>query len=437
MNRPALLCLALATGCGSVTSSGNDNPPPIIEAISPDRAGIAGGTTVTVSGSGFTSNDAGENHVVVGTLVAGDVEAVDDSTLTFTAPAGAEPDALLDVIVFNENGYAMLPAALRYNLEPIATTVSPDHGHPDGGGTVTIVGQGFQAHDAGQARVTIGGVEASSVEVISDTELTAEIPPAGDDALPFARLEVRVENGNGAAVIPGGFRYSGPGLLLSERRSSRLLYVDPSSSPLRIEHVADLIEPVHGMAIAADGTVYAVNRCRNTPQFLGRLDPFTGTFEAIGPLQDAAGSAGRITDIHFDGEELVGHSQQHRRLARIDPATGLFTVVGATPDGTGTGASVAPRDASTMYLVQYTTGTLHTISLADSTVGNIVALSGLPGSSQIVGLTRAGSQLFGVTRDGEGGGSTLFRLNPGTGVLTSVGQIPNPIAAIAPTPPSF
>ena len=436
MNRPALLCLALAAGCGSVTNSGNDNPPPIIEAISPDRAGITGRTIVTVSGSGFTSNDAGENHVVVGTLVAGDVEAVDDSTLTFSAPAGAEPDALLDVIVFNENGFAMLPDALRYNLEPVAMAISPDHGHPDGGGTVTIVGQGFQAHDAGAPRVTIGGVEASSVEVISDTELTAEIPPA-DDALPFARLEVRVENGNGAAVIAGGFRYSGPGLLLSERRTARLLYADPSSSPLRIEHVADLIEPIHGMAIAADGTIYAAERCRNSPQFLGTLEPFTGRFQVIGPLQDASGATGRITDIHFDGEDLVGHSQQHRRLVRIDPATGTFSLVGAAVDGTERGASVAPRDAATMYLVQTTTGTLQTISLADSTVGNLIALSGMLGSSEIVGLTRAGSQLFGITRDAPGGGSALFRVNPSTGVLTTVGLSPTPIAAIAPTPPTF
>jgi hypothetical protein len=57
---------------------------------------------------------------------------------------------------------------------PAVTGVSPDNGPTIGGTKVTIIGE----HLAGTTKVSFGGLEATSFEVVSAEEITAVTPPA-------------------------------------------------------------------------------------------------------------------------------------------------------------------------------------------------------------------------------------------------------------------
>jgi hypothetical protein len=74
---------------------------------------------------------------------------------------------------------------------PVVTTISPTSGDKDGGTPVTITGTGF----TGTTSVTFGGVLATSVIVLSDTEITC-VAPAG----PAGPVNVVVTNSSGSST---------------------------------------------------------------------------------------------------------------------------------------------------------------------------------------------------------------------------------------------
>src|SRR5262245_20544901 len=126
MKRSRALALMVVAACGDVTSNGNSNPPPLITEVSPGRGGVPGGHTITLNGAGFPDNNAGEGPFVGGIPEATDVVAEDDSTLTFKLPPGPAPDAVVDLVVFNNNGFAVMPDAVQYNPLPTLTAVTPN-----------------------------------------------------------------------------------------------------------------------------------------------------------------------------------------------------------------------------------------------------------------------------------------------------------------------
>jgi IPT/TIG domain len=78
------------------------------------------------------------------------------------------------------------------------SSVSPKSGPVSGGTAITITGTGFSADPV----VTVGGVAATDVTVVSATEITAVTPAHAAGA-----ADVRVTSGGSTAVDPGGFTY--------------------------------------------------------------------------------------------------------------------------------------------------------------------------------------------------------------------------------------
>lgn len=106
-NATASYSLAVA-GCGSV----------VITGVVPNAGPTAGGTAVTIKGSGFLANPAFK----VGGTPATNIALVDEGTITATTPAGAAGAA--DVVVTNTDTTTdTLPAGFLY-VPPTATTVS-------------------------------------------------------------------------------------------------------------------------------------------------------------------------------------------------------------------------------------------------------------------------------------------------------------------------
>ncbi len=182
--------LADATSCGTslAQASGSGTfgslPAPRVTAVSPVAGPASGGTTVTITGTGFTtvtSVDFGG----VSVSFTHDPSAI-DTELTATAPPGPA-GTTVDVTVTSVCGSAASatptscggsgasPADhFAYLPLPAVTGVSPSAGVVGGGTTVTISGTGFTT----AIGVSFGTVPATSFQVVSDQEVMA-VSPAG------------------------------------------------------------------------------------------------------------------------------------------------------------------------------------------------------------------------------------------------------------------
>src|SRR5581483_4543644 len=148
----------------------------------------AGGTTVTVTGTGFLT----ATGVTFGGTPGTSLNVVSDSSLSVVAPAGS---GTVDVVVANSTGSSPTSAAddFPYDGTPMVTGVSPGAGKAAGGTTVTVTGTGFLTATG----VTFGGVAGTSLDVTSDGTLTV-VAPAGSGT-----VDVVVANTTGASPTSG------------------------------------------------------------------------------------------------------------------------------------------------------------------------------------------------------------------------------------------
>jgi hypothetical protein len=98
---------------GFATDSGafTYNPLPLALAIAPPGGPVAGGTTITITGQGFSNFNAGPVAVTIGSAAATNVTVVSDQLLTAVTgaqPASVPPFTPLDVVVTDANGSATL-----------------------------------------------------------------------------------------------------------------------------------------------------------------------------------------------------------------------------------------------------------------------------------------------------------------------------------------
>ncbi len=139
-----------------------------VTGVSPSAGPLAGGTTVTIAGTGFT----GATAVDFGTLAASNLDVVSASEITVTSPAGAA--GTVDVTVTGPGGTTTTSTAdhFTYQAAPAVTAVSPVAGPLAGGTPVTITGTGF----TGATLVDFGTTAATNLDVVSATQITATSP---------------------------------------------------------------------------------------------------------------------------------------------------------------------------------------------------------------------------------------------------------------------
>jgi hypothetical protein len=175
-----------------------------LEAVVPASADSTGGETVVLVGTGLSTT----TDVTVGGTAATSFEVLDDNRLSIEVPAGTAGAA--DVVVtttdFGADTYVGFSYVDGLGLE----SVSPASGDAAGGTAVTLTGRGFVAG----AVVTFGGVPATDVVVVSDTEITATAPAGSSGA-----VDVRVEQTGDSAVLEGAFRYDAALRVLGVRPS--------------------------------------------------------------------------------------------------------------------------------------------------------------------------------------------------------------------------
>ena len=144
--------------------------PPTVTSIEPNEGPGTGGTTVTVTGTGFTDATA----VMFGGTKAKSFEVNSASSITTESPAGA---GTVDITVETGEGTSEATAADRFTYVPIGQPptvkkLSPKSGPAVGGTSVTITGTNF----TGAIAVSFGGTSATSFKVNSAASITAVSP---------------------------------------------------------------------------------------------------------------------------------------------------------------------------------------------------------------------------------------------------------------------
>nr|MDT0657843.1 IPT/TIG domain-containing protein [Micromonospora sp. DSM 115978] len=156
---------------GTVSAGTFTYIPPTITSIVPNEGPSTGGTTVTITGTGFADATGVDFDGAAGTDLVVDPSG---TSLTVVTPPGAPGPADVTVQIPGANAIA-INGFTYLDTPPTAGAIAPDSGPQSGGQTVTITGTAFVPDDT---TVTFDGVPATNVVVNqAGTSLTAVTPP--------------------------------------------------------------------------------------------------------------------------------------------------------------------------------------------------------------------------------------------------------------------
>ncbi|GIF08343.1 S8 family serine peptidase [Actinoplanes siamensis] len=320
----AVLRLANSAGTSTGTASFTYRSPLTATFDPVTGAKATGGTTVTVTVSGGTVGAsaaafAAEKIVVkVGDTVA-PAAWLDPTHLRVTVPAATRTGAPTITLIHDGVVGPASVSAIRY--APTVTTIAPPKVSAAGGETVTITGTGFGEVAAGDpTSVTFGGVNATSFQVRSSTQITAVVP-AG-------------VNGPAAVVVttPGG------------TATTKVTY----RTPLGLEVPAGTVVKASGGAVTlkvTGGTIGA------TPK------------EYAAENITATAGAARVTPLWVDATHLKvtlpASTAASVNVALVhDGIAGTPVAVGYAPTVVGLSATSAPLAGGTRVTVRIAGGVL-------------------------------------------------------------------------------
>jgi phosphatidylserine/phosphatidylglycerophosphate/cardiolipin synthase-like enzyme len=180
--------------------------PPTVASVSPPSGTLNGGTTVTITGTGFNKGAI----VTFGGSMAITIAVVNGTTVLATTPAHVVGAA--DVVVTNidpatgvidsGSGSNTLPGGYTYTTapSPAINAVSPNSGTVSGGTPITITGSNFVFG----AEVFVGGQKAT-VQTTTGSYIYATTPPAANGT---GNADVTVFNPDGQSnTLSGGYTY--------------------------------------------------------------------------------------------------------------------------------------------------------------------------------------------------------------------------------------
>ena len=192
---------------------------PAITSVSPDYGSLAGGTTITILGSGF-SPDA---RVKVGDHWAQEVTCIGGTQLTAVTPRGETTDSKVDVLVINpDNVSAVKEDAFEYIVTPVIENITPNFGAPGedrSSNPIIISGANF---DTAGVDVYFGGQKADIKVPNTSTQIEVVKLPGGTPGT----VQVKVVNKSDAKqefTLLNGFTFK------SEKSHPKINEIDPSS----------------------------------------------------------------------------------------------------------------------------------------------------------------------------------------------------------------
>jgi hypothetical protein len=172
--------------------------PPAITKISPKTGPVAGGTTVTITGTNLT----GATAVTFGSTAATSFKV--NSATSITAVSPAEAPGTVDVRVTTPGGTSAVSTADRFKFAPTITGLSPNTGSKAGGTSVTVSGTGFALGKTATV-LKFGSTTATSVNCTSTTTCTA-VSPAHE--VGTVDVKATVNKVSSAKVLADRFTYN-------------------------------------------------------------------------------------------------------------------------------------------------------------------------------------------------------------------------------------
>ena len=192
--------ITVSSGGSSATWAGTFTytSAPIVNSVSPNSGPVAGGTTVTILGSGFESGAI----VKFGAILAASATFISPTQIQAVTPA--ETASTVSVSVQNPDpASGTLNSAFTFLSSASAPTIagiSPNSNVATGGATVTITGSNFQSG----ATVRFGNNASNYVSLVSSTQIQAIVPAGTAETT----VSVTVTNTNGQSVtLPNAFFY--------------------------------------------------------------------------------------------------------------------------------------------------------------------------------------------------------------------------------------
>ncbi|MEU4345260.1 IPT/TIG domain-containing protein, partial [Nocardia sp. NPDC023852] len=139
---------------------------PTLTSVVPDSGPVAGGNTVTLTGTGFT----GVSAVRFGATPAASFTVISGTQISAVVPAGTGTVPV--AVTVTTTGGTSNGVVYTYIPAPTLVELIPDLGPTFGGNTITLAGTRFTAATA----VSFGTTAATSFTVTSDTRIRARVP---------------------------------------------------------------------------------------------------------------------------------------------------------------------------------------------------------------------------------------------------------------------
>lgn len=291
--------------------------PPAIASVAPgDVLYSSAVTQITVTGSGFLDEGAGDVSVVVGGTLATDVTVTSDTTLTFTAPPGT-PLVQPEIDVYDTRGRATQRRGFRY----IPSTR---------GGLLLFTAAGspfavfYDPVDGSTVPIPrIGAPQVRFTAVVRDERGDYW---GVDRSRRFGRIDTTVQALEAPIQTQGWFpamvRHGDRDLTI-ERGSLHFGTFDPISGGFT-QIGTDAVACCGAFGLAADGdTIYITGR-QGTSVVLNTIDPDTGTLGT--PVVLTASTSFHVEEMRMFEGALYATSRDGT-LVRIDPTTGVVTTL--------------------------------------------------------------------------------------------------------------
>jgi PKD repeat protein len=330
---------------------------PAVTVISPASGPTAGGTVVTLTGTGFT----GATAVIFGTTAGTSLTVNSDTKITIRSPAHAS--GTVDITVTTPGGASVHAAGDRftYIAPPTVTSVSPNSGWSSSRTMVTVTGTGF----TGATAVNFGTAAGDLLTVVSPTRITIRSPPL---AAGTVNVIVTTAGGTSATSPADRFTYVAPPTILT---------ISPTAGPTvggttiiitgsnfisggAFEVAVDYVQSAH-VVRNSDTQITATT----PPGTIGSKDVFVRNNDGQGALK-----AGGFT--YVAAPTVTGISPVN------GPATGGTTV---TITGTALTGATAVRFGTTPGTILTNTATTITVTSPAHTAGVVDVTVTTPGGT--------------------------------------------------------